>query len=74
MGRNAKSRGNYSTGGWCVRRENCDNDNVKCDHCFQYSEFKLKEDKNERPKEPIRSIYSIRDNGIEQFGNDGRNH
>ena len=43
MGDNPKSRGNYSSGGWCPKTD-CVNRDKKCDKCAQiqgqYTEYK----------------------------------
>jgi len=42
--RNAKTRGNYPTGGWCGKRSSCANDGEKCAKCVRFSEYKEKKD------------------------------
>ena len=44
----AKTRGNYTTGGWCNLRTICTKDGKKCDECFRYSEFKEKGQPNDK--------------------------
>jgi hypothetical protein len=35
-----KSRGSYTTGGWCPKLSKCAKANKKCDKCVRFSEYK----------------------------------
>jgi len=36
----SKSRGLYTTGGYCGKRKGCANDGKGCDKCVKYSNYK----------------------------------